>query len=291
MEQIGASADPRARSAAVHVWSDLSRFAPDAFQRIVRAGSDPHPRVRAEAVRALSYFQTEASVDALLKIVENPMDPWVAYIAEHAIAATQSTWEPMYKSGELAKKSPKGIEAVDRFLASNGPGIAAEKHIKLLVQAPEPRTQVARNNAYAALEALKGNAKNGQQVFARVCANCHKIGDKGYQFGPELTQAAVRLNRHDLIESIVEPSAKMDQKYISEQVRTNDDEVLIGFVAKETDTELTLSLPEGKSRTLNKADDIAERKQSLQSSMPENLGVTIAPTEFLDLIEYLATLK
>jgi putative heme-binding domain-containing protein len=99
------------------------------------------------------------------------------------------------------------------------------------------------------------------------------------------------LNRHDLIESIVEPSAKMDQKYISEQVRTNDDEVLIGFVAKETDTELTLSLPEGKSRTLNKADDIAERKQSLQSSMPENLGVTIAPTEFLDLIEYLATLK
>jgi hypothetical protein len=115
----------------VHVWSDLSRVAPDAFQRIVRAGSDPHPRVRAEAVRALSYFQTEASVDALLKIVENPMDPWLSYIAEHAIAATQSTWEPMYKSGELAKKSPKGIEAVDRFLASNGPGIAAEKHMPM----------------------------------------------------------------------------------------------------------------------------------------------------------------
>jgi putative heme-binding domain-containing protein len=291
MEQIGASADPRARSAAVHVWSDLSRVAPDAFQRIVRAGSDPHPRVRAEAVRALSYFQTEASVDALLKIVENPMDPWLSYIAEHAIAATQSTWEPMYKSGELAKKSPKGIEAVDRFLASNGPGIAAEKHIKLLVQPAETSKQVARNNAYAALESLRGNAKNGQQVFARVCANCHKVGDKGYQFGPELTQVAVRLNRHDLIESIVEPSAKMDQKYISEQVRTSDDEVLIGFVAKETDTELTLSLPEGKTRTLNKADDIAERKQSLQSSMPENLGVTVAPTEFLDLIEYLTTLK
>jgi putative heme-binding domain-containing protein len=117
------------------------------------------------------------------------------------------------------------------------------------------------------------------------------VGDKGYQFGPELTQVAVRLNRHDLIESIVEPSAKMEQKYISEQVRTNDDEVLIGFVTSETDDELVLSLPEGKSRTLNKADDIAERKRALQSSMPENLGVTVAPTEFLDLIEYLTTLK
>jgi putative heme-binding domain-containing protein len=291
MEQIGSSSDPRARAAAVHVWSDLSRLSPNAFKQIALAANDPHPRVRAEAARALSYFQNEASIDSLLKIVESPMDPWLEYVTEHAIAATQSTWESMYKSGELAQKSPKGMEAVDRFLASNGPGIAAEKHIKLLVQPPETSKQVARNNAYAALESLRGNAKNGQQVFARVCANCHRVGDKGYQFGPELTQVAVRLNRHDLIESIVEPSAKMDQKYISEQVRTNDDEVLIGFVAKETDQELVLSLPEGKTRTLNKADDIAERKQSLQSSMPENLGVTVAPTEFLDLIEYMTTLK
>lgn len=291
MEQVATSTDPRARAAAVHVWSDLRRFDSNAFEKIVLAANDPHPRVRAEAARALSFFQTEASVDALLKIAEGPMDSWLGYVTEHAIAATQATWEPMYQSGDLAKKSPKGIEAVDRFLASNGPGIAAEKHIKLLVQPPEANKQAARDGAYAALQALRGNAKNGQQVFARVCANCHRVGDKGYQFGPELTQVAVRLSRRDLIESIVEPSAKMDQKYISEQVRTSDDEVLIGFVAKETDAELTLSLPEGKTRTLNKAEDIAERKQSLQSSMPENLGVTIAPTEFLDLIEYMTTLK
>ncbi|MCU0709044.1 MAG: HEAT repeat domain-containing protein [Pirellula sp.] len=290
-ERILQSKEPRARAAAVHAVSNLSRFIPNAQELLVNAASDLHPRVRAEAARALSFFQNEAGVDAILKVAESPMDPWLEYVTEHAIAATQSTWEPLYKSGALAQKSAKGLEAVDRYLASNGPGIAAEKHIQLLVQPAETRMQVARNNAYAALEALKGNAKNGQQVFARVCANCHKVGDKGYQFGPELTQVAVRLNRRDLIESIVEPSAKMDQKYISEQVRTNDDEVLIGFVAKETDEELVLSLPEGKSRTLNKADDIAERKQALQSSMPENLGVTVAPTEFLDLIEYLTTLK
>lgn len=291
LEQVLQSKEPKARAAAVHVVSDLSRHIPDAQRYLLQAAKDPHPRVRAEAARALSYFQTEESVDALLGIASEPMDQWLAYITEHAIGATQSTWEPLYKSGDLARRSPKGIEAVDKFLASNGPGIAAEKHIKLLVQPPETRMQVARNNAYAALESLRGNAKNGQQVFARVCANCHRVGDKGYQFGPELTQVAVRLNRHDLIESIVEPSAKMDKKYISEQIRTSDDEVLIGFVAKETDDELVLSLPEGKSRTLNKQEDIAERKQALQSSMPENLGVTVAPTEFLDLIEYLTTLK
>ncbi len=291
LERVLSSPEPRARSAAVHVVSDLQRFVPNAMDLMIRAASDPNPRVRAEAARGLSYFQNEASVDALLTIAEGDMDPWLAYVVEHAIAATQSTWEPLYQSGALAKKNPKGIAAVDRYLVSNGPGIAADKHIKMLVQPPETRMQVARNNAYAALEGLRGNAKNGEQVFARVCANCHRVGDKGYQFGPELTQVAVRLNRHDLIESIVEPSAKMDAKYVSEQIRTADDEVLVGFVAKETDTELVLSLPEGKSRTLNKEEDIVERKQALQSSMPENLGVTVAPTEFLDLIEYLATLK
>jgi putative heme-binding domain-containing protein len=291
LDRVLTCKEPRARAAAVHVVSDLSRLIPDALERFQRAAADEHPRVQAEAARALSFFQDESAVKTLLQIASKDMDPWLAYIVEHSIGATQRTWEPMYQSGALAKWNEKAIPFLDRYLASNGPGIAAEKHIKLLVQPPETKTQVARNNAYAALEALRGNAKNGQQVFARVCANCHKVGDKGYQFGPEMTNVAVRLNRHDLIESIVEPSAKMDQKYISEQIRTNDDEVLIGFIAKETDEELILSLPEGKTRTLNKAEDIAERKQALQSSMPENLGVTVAPTEFLDLIEYLTTLK
>lgn len=291
LDAVLSSPEPRARAAAVHVVSDMKRWIPDALERMRRASTDSHPRVRAEAARALSYYQDPAAVEALLQIASGEMDPWLTYVVEHAIGSTQQTWEPLYRSGELAKRYEKAIPFIDRFLASAGPGLAAEKHIKVLVQPADPKAQIQRNNAYEAIEALRGNAKAGQQVFARVCANCHKVGDKGYQFGPELTNVGTRLNRHDLIESIVEPSAKMDKKYISEQIRTNDDEVLIGFVAKETDEELVLSLPEGKSRTLNKNEDIAERRQALQSSMPENLAVTIAPTEFLDLIEYLTTLK
>jgi putative heme-binding domain-containing protein len=291
LDTVLASKEPRARAAAVHFVSDFTRWIPDALARFQKAAQDEHPRVRAEAARALSFFQDPAAVDSLMQLASKENDQWLNYVVEHAIGATQQTWEPLYRSGELAKRHEKAIPFIDRYLASSGPGLAAEKHIKVLVQPADPLLQIQRNNAYEALESLRGNAKNGQQVFARVCANCHKVGDKGYQFGPELTNVGTRLNRHDLIESIVEPSAKMDKKYISEQIRTNDDEVVIGFVAQETDDELILSLPEGKSRTLNKKEDIADRKQALQSSMPENLGVTVAPTEFLDLIEYLTGLK
>ncbi len=287
---ILSSSDPRARAAAIHSVSDLMRWIPNASEIFVKASTDPHPRVRAEAARALSFIPSEASVDALINLASTEQDKWLQYIEEHSIGALQQTWEPLYKSGALAGKNPAGLAAIEKYLSTSGPGIAAERQIKILLAAPEVRQQVARNNAYAALENLRGKADNGKAVFARVCANCHQIDGKGYAFGPELTKVATRLNRHDLIESIVEPSLKMDPKYLTEIIRTTDDEIITGFVSAETKTELTLALPEGKTRTLKIA-DIEERKVAKQSSMPENLGATVAPTEFLDLIEYMTTLK
>jgi putative heme-binding domain-containing protein len=290
LAKVLSAKDFRARSAGVHFVSDLERLIPNAADLMIAASKDAHPRVRAEASRGLSFIPSEASVDAVMEIAATEQDKWLSYVNEHAIAALQQTWQPLYRSGALAKKNAKGLEAIEKYLATSGPGIAAERQIKILLEAPEARTQVARNNAYAALEKLPGNAENGKAVFSRVCANCHQVAGKGYAFGPEMTLVAGRLNRHDLIESIVEPSAKMDPKYLTELIRTTDDEVLAGFVKEETATEITLALPEGKTRTL-KIEDIEERKVAKQSSMPENLGATIAPSEFLDLIEYLTTLK
>ena len=38
-------------------------------------------------------------------------------------------------------------------------------------------------------------------------------------------------------------------------------------------------------------DDIEEIVETKQSSMPENLASTLAPTEFLDVIEYMSELR
>ncbi|MBU6172268.1 MAG: hypothetical protein KGQ60_00595 [Planctomycetes bacterium] len=82
----------------------------------------------------------------------------------------------------------------------------------------------------------------------------------------------------------------MDPKYLTEIVLTQDDETLAGFVFRETNAELTLLLAEGETRTLKRS-DIEARKVAKQSSMPENLWGTVAPIEFVDVIEYLITLK
>jgi putative heme-binding domain-containing protein len=127
-------------------------------------------------------------------------------------------------------------------------------------------------------------------VFRRVCAACHRVGDSGYEFGPDQTDVGKRLTHREIIESIIEPSKKLDAKYITSSVITADGKALIGFVKEKTDKTLTLLMQEGKTETLA-LDDIEEIAEMKQSSMPENLASTLAPSEFLDLVEYLRSLR
>ena len=69
---------------------------------------------------------------------------------------------------------------------------------------------------------MPGDANNGRAVFGRVCASCHKVGDTGFTFGPDLSDVGKRLNRHDIIESIIEPSKKVDPKYVTTTIITTD---------------------------------------------------------------------
>ncbi len=290
LDTLLTSKTDNARAAAVRFVSDMDDRIPDALDIYAVAVKDPSPRVRVEAARALSFKKELRAVELLLQVVEQPTDKWLNYVVEHSIGATEQVWSDLHQEGKLTNISEAGLKAVDDYLASARPGIAAAPFLKTLLTETEVRAQVRRNNAYAALEKLKGNSRNGARVFTRVCANCHVVKGRGFTYGPDLSDVGRRLTRHDLIESIIEPSAKMDKKYQSEVIMLEGDEVVTGFISQETDDEITLLMPEGKTRQIKK-DDIVEQKTALQSSMPENLGGTIAPSEFLDLIDYLSTLK
>jgi putative heme-binding domain-containing protein len=147
-----------------------------------------------------------------------------------------------------------------------------------------------REKAYAAIEKLSGNVDNGSHIFGRVCASCHKIGKVGYTFGPELTDVGKRLNRHDIVESIIEPSKKVDPKYVTTTILTNDGKVDTGFILSKTKDSVTLLMAGGKQETV-RTEDIDQMAETKQSSMPENLASTLAPSEFLDVVEYLTTRK
>jgi putative heme-binding domain-containing protein len=285
LNEVLGSKTPDARAAATHVVAEEREYLPSAFVILRDMVRDEHPRVRLEAIRGLSFFPTMESVDAALVALELPLDSWLDYTLEHTIGALEPVWSDAFAAGNLASGNSRAQEFVANYVARRRPGLAAQQHIKTLLN---PETgDWRRDHSYAAIEKLEGDRRNGRDVFRRVCATCHRVGESGYEFGPDLTDAGKRLTRRELIESIIEPSKKLDAKYITSMVITAEGKALVGFVKEKTDNSLTLLMQEGKQETFS-TDDIDEVVEMKQSSMPENLAATLAPTEFLDLIEYLS---
>ena len=125
----------------------------------------------------------------------------------------------------------------------------------------------------------------------RACTACHKVGNgEGNEFGPNLHQVATRLkDRYKLVESVIDPNAEVDKKYLSTRIATADGKIFSGLVVSDSPKEVVLF--DGKEKRTIKVADIEARELLKQSSMPEGLAGTMAPVEFLDLMEYLASLK
>ena len=279
----------QARAAAVHILADERDRLPDALPRFKKAATDDHPRVRTEAARALSFYPTPEAMAAVAEIAKMPLDYWTKYTVEAALGANEPAWRPDYMTGKVAVGNPNAAKMMDEILKTNKAGGQAAPFLKaLLSQEVKPKEE--RNKAMTALAGMKGNPSNGRAVFQRMCIACHKVGNgEGQEFGPNLDKVATRLPRFKIVESIIDPNAEVDAKYLSTRVDTLDGKSVVGLLVSETKTEVVIF--DGKAKVVIKAEDIDKKTQLKQSSMPEGQAGAMAPAEFLDLLEYLGGLK
>jgi len=282
------SQDFHARAAAMHLVADEREYLPESLELLSAGVRDEHPRVRLEAVRGLSFFPSKEAADAALLALNSPLDSWLEYTLEHTLEALEPAWTDAYQKGIIAQQNPRAQDFITRYIERLRPGLAAQGYLKVLINPESPTA--ARQRSYDSLEKLRGNGDAGKAVFRRVCVACHRVQDVGHEFGPNLTEVGKRLKRSDIIESILEPSKKVDPKYITSNVITNEGKTYIGFIANKTADSFTLLMAEGK-RAVFKNSDVDQILETKQSSMPENLASVLAPTEFLDVVEYLTTLK
>jgi putative heme-binding domain-containing protein len=277
-----------ARAIAVRIASDEQDFLPNTYALIKSMVRDDHPRVRLEAVRALSFHPTVDSVETALAVVEQPMDYWLDYTIHSTLGALRPVWEKPLQSGRIAQNNPAQLEFLSDFDLSLKPGGLASKHLRILMS--EEAKPPEREKAYDDLAAMKGNANNGKAVFGRICIVCHKVGHEGIEYGPDMTDVGNRLNSRDLIESVLFPNAKVDPKYVTTNLETRDGDAYSGFITSETPGALTLRVAGGQEQTFQKS-DLTHLETINVSSMPEGLAEAISPAEFLDLLEYMRSLK
>lgn len=116
LKRLLGAADFRARSAAVQVLRYSRHLLGTADHLLIQAATDPHGRVRHEAVAAASWFSPETAKTILAATKEYPKDPWLNPVIEATTASLEG--RPSRSTQGEAKLSPTkplGLNAMKQF--------------------------------------------------------------------------------------------------------------------------------------------------------------------------------
>ena len=217
---------------------------------------------------------------------------------------------PAERQHVIALLAQAGRPAADAILLELGSALAAgtcEPALKLDVL-EALRSRAAANPALAgklqAYEAsaaatartellLGGDPARGRDLVANHlaanCTACHTVeSSSGSEVGPNLRSIGAQRDGPYLLESLLNPSAKIATGFGIVNVTLKDKSEITGTLAKETAEAVTVRLFDGQQRSIPRA-EIASQTPPV-SIMPP-MDAILQPREIRDVVAYLSSLK
>jgi putative heme-binding domain-containing protein len=258
-------------------WSSTLYF------RMAKFGRDRMPHIGSDLPDEAGLRLVQRWIAGMGKAVAGPPgdsldDPRAALAVARRLGRRELKGGARASVVAAAAKLPPGPvrELFEGYLPSDGKG-------PKLGSSPRPRTILA----------LKGDAGRGEKLFwseSLSCGKCHKVGDRGTALGPDLSAIGKLRPREDLLESILEPSRRIEPKYASYIVRTDRGLSFTGLLVRRNEKEVVLRDAENKEIVLA-AKQVEELRPSLVSLMPQGQLAGLTAREAADLLEYLASRK
>ncbi len=130
--------------------------------------------------------------------------------------------------------------------------------------------------------------ESGRQAFAGAqCVLCHRMGSIGGAVGPDLTAVSSRFNRRDLLDSILNPSRVIDDKFRNTTFLLKSGSSIVGTIERETEESVTIRLnPLSPATTTLPQSDVRSREPAQVSPMPPGLLNVLTQNQILDLVAY-----
>ncbi len=152
-----------------------------------------------------------------------------------------------------------------------------------LLAAPEGRSEVVQQ--YQAALELSGVSARGKQLFEQKCSVCHRKGERGVDFGPNL--ASIR-NRApgSVMRDILDPARSIADGYDLWQVTLKNGEMHQGVIASETPSALRLR-PAGGQEVVIARQEVATLSALSTSAMPAGWEKQLNEQQMADLLAYL----
>ncbi|HEY6167582.1 MAG TPA: plastocyanin/azurin family copper-binding protein, partial [Verrucomicrobiae bacterium] len=133
----------------------------------------------------------------------------------------------------------------------------------------------------------------GKELFTSVgCIACHKVGDTGVLYGPELTGVLAKYKGDPkaVLAEILEPSKTIEPRFRSYNVTVGNDDPITGFIVKEDADSVWLQTgPSDALITKYAKKDLKAREPQQMSLMPGGLLNLLGKEQILDLVAFVTS--
>lgn len=286
--------------------------------------NDPKPAVRVEALKALAIMKDEQIGQAiklalsdkdkmvriagigLLSKMDIPKDMMVSLLTDVINSKTteekqaalltlgklpvensQKVFDDQLQKMAAGKLSPDVyLELAEAIDSTRSPQLIA--HYKEISSKLSPDELAA---SYAG-SLYGGDPERGKNIFFRgqtsQCIRCHSYDDIGGNAGPRLNGVASRITRPQILEAMVNPSARLAPGFGVVYLDLKNGKTVSGILQGETNTILTVKVGAAANENITK--DLVAKRTNAPSSMPE-MKYILSKKEIRDLVSFLSTLK
>lgn len=285
--------------------------------------NDREPTVRVAALKALAAMKDEqigeaiklalsdkdkivrvAGIDLIGKM-DIPKELMVSLLSD--VINTKTTEEKQAALLTLGKLPVQNTNAVlTELLAKMSSGkLSSDIYIELgeaidSSRSPDLMASYKKINATLSPDSLVsayagsltgGDADKGRRIFFRnqsaQCIRCHSYDDVGGNAGPRLNGVANRLSRQQILEALVNPSARLAPGFGMVTLELKNGKTISGVLVEESNTSLTMK--GDKQNDVISKDQVVKRTNAA-SSMPE-MKYILSKKEIRDVVSFLSELK
>ncbi len=258
----------------------------DAARRALSEGSD---KLRARVLGTLGRLDDARVAAFVLDVYPRLPDDLQPRAVE--LLTQRSAWSRTLLDAiraQSVKSSALNVNQLRKLQGSKDAALAAA--VKSLFGTVRETRDPAREQVVAGIRAMlgktPGDAHAGRSVFAKLCAQCHKIYGEGQDVGPDVTTNG-RSSLDQLLSNIFDPNLIIGTSYQATTVATRDGRVLNGLKVEDDARRIVLKTQGGKLETIARG-DVEEVKAGSTSLMPEAIEKQLSSQEIADLIAFLS---
>jgi len=286
--------------------------------------NDPKPEVRAESLKSLASLNDKQMGDAITKALSDKeksvrvvaldllpkmnvskelmvtllsdvintktveeKQAAITSLGSLPLEHSQKVFDQLLTRMENGKLSPEiYLELSDAIDGTKSAQLIARYKEISKVQSPDSLKAIYAGSL------LGGDPNRGARIFygnqTAQCIRCHAYGDYGGSAGPRLNGVASRLTREQILESLIEPSARIAPGFGTVSLELINGKKVNGILQQEKSNGLLVKVGD-KPDTLISKESIAKRTDGMSSMPPMRL--LLSKKEIRDVVSFLATMK